>query len=292
MLIGVIALAAFAWREYSTVFAPGRNKKQIDQTAQVANQTAQQAVVVHASAEELKAVADASAAAHLAVIANRDAIDDGVNGRIECAKAMLATDKNPTAAEVAAQIMLDDAQAALGRELTDKERAFWTKLSVPLIQRQQEALAEAQRQREIAENAIAARDATQAESLGKDKLLGAQATTIEKKSGQLVTYATKNASLTAQVKQWADQEPDLWARIEALCILVVLLVGGLIWYEIHRRGVDGALKDAVSLKEAVQTEATKLGADATALHQNVDAWWESDPKGKAAFDAVKAKLRL
>jgi hypothetical protein len=283
-------LAGYAWHEYHVLFSAGRNKKGSDAAASAAVVTATNSVAVNNAMADLKAKFEDANKIHLDVIKARDAIDDGVNGRIECAKVMLATDNTPTPAEVATQIMLQDAQNAIGRPLTAKERAYWTDLALPLIKGQRDALNEAARQRQIAAKAIAARDAVQADSAQKDKIIQSQANQLTVQTGQLVASARQTENLTAKVKEWADQEPGLWARIKALCWLVAILGAVLVWYEIKRKGLGGALKDAVALCEHTKSLAVQGVNSMEEIDKRVDYWWENSPSRKL-YETAKKDLR-
>jgi len=289
--MGITALLGYAGYKGYQAIAPGRNKDKADAAAVAAVQTQSQATTVKAVADAVEVANKQSAAAHVAVVAARDAIDDGVNGRIECAKTMLATDKDPTAAEAAALIMLDDAQKALGRELTPAERTYWTKLAVPIIQKQQEALAEAQKQREIAAKAIAVRDAVQEESAKKDVVMIAQGSTIKEQAGKLVVSATRSAKLNNEIKAWADDSLSAWQRVQALgCSVGILaVVAGLIL--IKCVGFRTALHDAVGLAEHIKDTAIEGGHDAAAMAASIKTWWGGDKNEKVVADITTNILR-
>jgi hypothetical protein len=284
------AVVAWGYHEYKTVFAPGRDKKQINSAASSSVATYANSVVVDNEASSLRVKLDEANKAHVLVIKSRDDIDDGVNGRIECARTMLGTDKTPTPAEVAAQIILQDAQQAIGRPLTDKEKTYWTNLAMPLIKGQQDALNEEQKQREIAAKAIAVRDAVQADSEKKDNIIQSQVAQLKDQTGKLVDSAKKTEILTSKVKEWADNEPGLWTRIKALGWLAGILSVLVVWYEIKRRGITGAVKDAVALTEHVKTIAVNAGHDPVELDKKVNDWWDGS-SAKKLYDKTKEELR-
>lgn len=280
LVVGFVAVQAYR------VFAPGRNTKKADQVATSAATVQAQTVTVDQQAQAVKQAVDAATDAHKAVVAARDAIDDGVNGRIESAKTMLATDKEPTAAEVAAQIMLDDAQAALGRKLSDADRAYWTKLAIPLIQRQQDALAEAAKQREIAAQAIATRDAVQAESSKKDAVITTQAKELTARTHKATETARVNVKLANQNKAWADDAESWQDRLKAAGWLIVALVAVAAFIAWRLLGSVRFGQDMVALQAHTESIAVEAGHDAGALAAKVKEWWAGD-KNEAKAQAIK-----
>lgn len=287
--IAVVMVLSFVAYQGYRIIAPGRNTKKADQVAASAATAQAQTVTVDQQAQAVKVAVDAATEAHKAVVAARDAIDDGVNGRIESARAMLATDKEPTAAETAALIMLSDAQTALGRKLTDAEKAYWTKLAIPLIERQQAALAEAQKQREIAANAIAVRDAVQAESAKKDTIITTQASALTVETKKSVETARVNTKLANQNKAWADDAETLGDRIKALGWLSVTLAVLAAGVAIKLLGWKRFSEDMVALQAHTETLAVAAGHDANDLGGKIKDWWAGD-KNEAKVQAVKTQV--
>ena len=107
----------------------------------------------------------------------------------------------------------------------------------------------------------------------------------------LKTEAVKSATLTAAVKSWADKEPGLWMRIKALGGLLAVAVILLIIYEIHRRGVDGTLKDSVALGEHLKAGLVAVTNDAPAVEAKIATWWGDAKADAAKLEAVKQTLR-
>ena len=292
--IGVILLAGYAWHQYSTVFAPGRDKKKADAAAAAAVVAQQQAVVIKDDAAAVKAAVAQSTADHVAVIAKRDVIDQNSEGFSYAAHSVLLAEPNPTPGVKLATTLTDSAYAALGANLSPEQKAVWDSM---LAAHKDDKAAIAARDAKISQmtaDAIAmygSLEATQAHAKASDEHSTVLAGQLAVKTTELVKTTGLAATLTGQVKAWADKEPDWIARIKALGILCGLLAVGLIWYEIRRRGLAGALTDAVALKEHVQATAVTLGADATKLEQSAAGWWGDATKDLAKFNAVKAKLR-
>ena len=292
--IGIILLAGFAYREYATVFAPGRNKKKADAAASAAVVANQQAVVVKDDAAAVKAAVDESAKDHAAVIAKRDAVDDNAKGFSYAAHAVLVAEANPTPGVQLATTLTDSAYLALGANLSPQQKAVWDSMLATNKADKAAIAARDARIEQMTADAVtmyATIEATQAHAKASDEHSTVLASQLAVKTKELVKTTGLAATLTGQVKAWADKEPDWIARIKALGILCALLVVGLVWYEIRRRGLTGAVADAVALKEHVQTTAVAVGADATKLEQSVKDWWGDATKDLAKFNAVKAKLR-
>jgi len=291
-LLAVIALAAFAYHEYSTLLAPGRNKAVAEQSAAVAAQASSQAATVKLGADEVHAAVAAAAAEHAAVLAKRDAIDQNAAGFIEGARQAIAADPSPSDADQVAATLLDSATAAIGQPLTTEQRAVWSKTVAGLIAKN---VAQQARIAQMTTDAVAMRaslGAEQAHSKASDDHI----TTL---SGQLATTAkdltattAKAADLTASNQAWADKEPDNVARFHALLWLLALAAGALLWYEIKRRGLTGLRDDAVAFSDKAVVAATATGDEAARLKTELAAWWADDPKAKQLYDAAKAKLRL
>ena len=290
--IAGLALAAFGYHEYATLFAPGRNKAKSDQAATAAALTSTQAVTVSAGADAVKVAVDRVTVEHAAVIAKRDAINLNVAGFIEGARQAVAADPNPSDADLVAAALLDSATAAIGQPLTIEQRAVWTKTVSALISKNAEAKARIAKMTLDAAALRASLDATQAHAKAADAQAATLADQVAANAKELTASAVKTAGLTADIKKWADNEPNMLARIKALGGLAAVLLIGLVWYEIKRRGLTGAVHDAVALKEHIQTTAATLGADAEKLKQSAETWWADAPKDKTVFDKLKSDLRL
>jgi len=291
-LLAVIALAAFAYHEYSTLLAPGRNKAVAEQSAAVAAQASSQAATVKLGADEVHAAVAAAAAEHAAVLAKRYAIDQNAAGFIEGARQAIAAGPSPSDADQVAATLLDSATAAIGQPLTTEQRAVWSKTVAGLIAKNAAAQARIAQMTTDAAAMRASLGAEQAHAKASDDHI----TTL---SGQLATTAkdltattAKTADLTAANKAWADKEPDITARIHALLWLLALAGALLVWYEIKRRGLTGLRDDAVAFSDKAVVAATATGDEAARLKTELAAWWADDPKAKQLYDAAKAKLRL
>jgi len=290
-IVGGLGAGAFCVHEYKTLFASGRNKKGADTAAAAAQSTQTQAVVVKDSAADVAAAVAKSTSEHAAVIATRDAIDQNAAGFIEGAKDAVKSDAAPTQAEIIALVMLDSASDSLGCPLTPKQRKMWMDTVGGLIAKNAYTEEQLAKQTEDAKALRAGLDATQAHAKAADDTSMALTVQLSAKATELVREAKKSSDLAADNKKWADNEPGLWAKIKALCWLLGIAVALLVWYEIKRKGLTGALQDAVALKEHTHTVAVALGADATKLKEETEKWWDGDPKAKAIFEAVKTDLR-
>lgn len=288
----VVGLVSFGVYEYKTVFAPGRNKAKTDQAAVAAAATAQQAAAVNGDAAAVKVAVAQATADHAVVIAKRDEIDRNAAGFIEGARQAISANPEPSDADIVAIGLLDSATASLGQPLTAEQKAVWTKTVSALIAKNAAAQAKIAQMTTDAAALRASLNATQEHAKASDAQAQTLSAQLAANAKELTATATQAATLTADVKRWADKEPDMWARLKAALVLVVLLIGGIAWYEIKRKGLSGALQDAVALKEHVETTAAKLGADAQALKQSADEWWADDPKARRIFEDAKAKLRL
>jgi len=287
-LVGGLGVGAFCVHEYNTLFASGRNKKGADTAATAAQTTQTQSVVVKDSAADVAAAVAKSTSEHAAVIATRDAIDQNAAGFIEGAKDAVKSDAAPTQAEIIALVMLDSASDSLGCPLTPKQRKMWMDTVGGLIAKNAYTEEQLAKQTEDAKALRAGLDATQAHAKAADDTSMALTVQLSAKATELVREAKKSSDLAADNKKWADNGP---AKINALCWLLCIAVALLVWYEIKRKGLTGALQDAVALKEHTHTVAVALGADATKLKEETEKWWDGDPKAKAIFEAVKTDLR-
>lgn len=292
VLLAVLALGAWGYHEYTTVFAPGRNKAKADQAAAVAATSGQQATNLQQGAGAVQTAVETVKSDHAREIAGRDAADKAAGENLAMIKAALESELAPTPAEIVALGYADAAEIAIGQRFTAEQRAAYVKRVAPLIK----DLSLAKEAIALAKLDAAAKDAAITElrerSVASESTATAATNNLKAEADAHVATAGKAAELTASNKAWADHEPDMLARIKALGGLVLVLVIGLVWYEIHRRGLAGAVQDAVALKEHVVATAVTLGADAEKLKQSTETWWADDPKAKRLFDAAKAKLRL
>lgn len=295
VLIAAIALGAVVVYEWNTLFAGGRNKSVADKTAAAATQTSQQAAVVAITAKDLQKAVNAAVSAAVAEEKNHQAIEANAAGFSYAANTALLSESNPSPRVQLATKLTDSAFKALGAKLPPEQKMIWDAL---LAARDDDKAAIAARDAKITAMTIDAvrvagtLDATVARATQAEATVKTQSATIVTQTTDLKTEAVKSAALAEQNKSWADREPGLWARIKALCVLSVLLVIGLVAYEIHRRGITGALKDAVALAEHTKAIAVAAGADAPAVEAKIAGWWGDAHKDLADFNAVKSKLRL
>lgn len=286
------ALAAFGYHEYSTIFAPGRNKKGADAAAVASAETDAQAKVASERAAAVAAAIEKARGEHAASEAKHDAVDAAASGFVAGATIALQADPSPTPAEQAALALLGSASSTLGQPLTPDQRAMWVRTVGGLIAQNAEAKAALAAQTSAAIALRASLDATVKHAAASDAHASELAGQLEETNAALAATAAHAADLTSQAKAWADHEPDLLARIKALGGLIGVMLIGLVWYEIKRKGLTGALHDAVALKEHVQMQASALGADPEKLKAAAETWWADDPKAKTFFDKTKCALRL
>ena len=292
VVIAAIAFVAVVGYEWNTVFANGRNKSVADKTAAAADKASIQAAQAKVQADAVAVAVAQAQADHAKAEAIHIAVDSAASGFVEGATIALQSEIAPTPAELAASALLESASSTLGQPLTAAQRAVWVKTVGELIAQNAKARADLAVQTAAAVALRASLDATTAHAQASDANAASLAGQLDKTNTTLAATTAKSATLAEANKSWADRELGLWARIKALCWLVGLLVVGLVAYEIHRRGVTGALKDAVALKEHIQTAAVTVGADATALKATVEGWWGEAKTDRAKFEAVKQKLRL
>lgn len=299
VVIAAIALAVYAWHEYSTLFASGRNRKGADTAAVTSAQSSQQATSIAHDAGVTQAAVEDLKKAHAQEIAGRDQADSAAAGDMEIVKAALQTDKNPTAAEIIAIGYAEAAETALGVKFTDEQKAAYVKTVLPLLQDKQAALAAVEEEKTKNAALAAANVELRSRSTAAEGTATTAVANLKQEAIAHASTAARAAALDAANKKWADGEPDWFARLEALGVLIGILIVVIAAYEIHRRGLLGALEkgknalhDAVAVKEHIQTRAIEFGADATKLKTEAETWWADDPAGKAAFEAEKAKLRL
>jgi hypothetical protein len=285
-------LAAFGYHEYQTLFAPGRDKKGVDAAAVAVDTTAAQAKVAKDQAAAVAAAVAQAQADHSAVMATRDSIDQNAAGFVEGAKDAIKSDSPQTQPEIIALVMLDSASDVLGQQLTLKQRKVWMDTVGNLIAKNADSEAQLAAQTAAAVALRASLDATTAHAVASDAHATQLAGQLQQTNASLDASAAHSADLTGQVKAWADNEPGLWARIKALGGLCAVLVVGLIWYEVHRRGITGTLNDAVKLGDDLKTDLVTATKDAPAVEAKIAGWWGDAVKDKAKFEAVKQTLRL
>jgi hypothetical protein len=291
-VVGGLGAGAFCVHEYKTLFASGRNKKGADTAAAAAQTTQAQAVIVKDSAADVAYAVAKSTAEHAVVIATRDAIDQNAAGFIEGAKDAVQSDPTPTQAEIIALVMLDSASDSLGQPLTLKQKKAWMETVGGLIAKNADTEAKLAKQTSDAIALRASLDATQAHAKAADDTSVALTAQLSAKATELVNEAKKSSDLAAKNKEWADNEPSLWARIKALCWLLGIAVAGLVYYEIKRKGLTGTLHDAVALAEHTKTIAVTATNDAPAIEAKIDAWWGDAKADAKKIEAVKQTLRL
>jgi hypothetical protein len=284
-------LAAGGWLVHK-VFQPGRNKEVAVQAAQAA---AVADALARAEKDKVEAVAAATAKAqeqHARERALQNQIAANASGFVEGAKIALQTNPAPTHAEVVAIGLLESAGTALGQPLTAQQREVWTRTVAGLIARNAEAEAQVQRLTQEAATARAALGEVRARADAADKNVSALTKQLSEHTDKLVESTVKAADLTAQNKQWADGEQNLWGRMKALIILAALLATVLIFLSLKYRGVSSTVKDAVALGEHVKGLAVKAGHGAKELEDEIQTWWEGDKNAAAKYDKTKSQLRI
>ena len=285
-------LAVFGYHEYRTLFAAGRDKAQIQQAAAAANATAQQADVAKAQAAAVAAAVAQAQADHSAVITGHVSVEKAASGFVEGAKIALTSDPVSTPAGQAALALLESASSTLGQPLTPEQKAVWVKTVGGLIAQNAQARADLAAQTAAAVALRASLDTETEHAVASDAHATQLAGQLQQTNSTLATTAAHAATLTEQVKAWANNEPNLWARIKALGGLCSVLAIGLVCYEIHRRGITGTLHDAVALGENLKAGLVTATNDAPAVEAKIATWWGDAKADAAKLEAVKQKLRL
>jgi hypothetical protein len=297
--IAALAIGAFGIHEYKTVFAPGRNKDGADKAAVAAAVTQAKAEAAKETAAKVVQAVAAVKATHAAEISNRDKIDSNAAGFAEAAKIAIQSDTILTPAEITALGLLDASTQALGQPFTAEQKAFWVKTVGGLLKKDAEAQAKiAEMQRQAAAD-LSAKAELSSRALAAENT----ATTLTRQNSEqaktLAASAAESATLTGEVKAWADREPSWQARIKALIYLVIIVAIIALYILIKLFGVQGAkskieegLKDTVGLVEHVKGIAVQSGHDAAALEKRVEDWYEGDTDAKALYADAKKALRL
>ena len=290
--LGIAALVAFGVHEYGVLTSPDRNKKGADAAAFAAALTETQAKAAVAQAQAVKVAVAQAQTDHAAVVDTYVSIEKSASGFVEGAKIALASDPVTTPSGQAALALLESASATLGQPLTYEQRQVWISTVGGLIAQNAKAREDLAAQTAAAVALRASLAATTAHAEASDAHATVLAGQLATTNTVLAATATKAATLTEQVKAWADNEPNLWARIKALGGLCVVLAIGLVCYEIHRRGITGTLKDSVALGEHLKAGLVTATNDAPAVEAKIATWWGEAKADAAKLEAVKQHLRL
>jgi hypothetical protein len=284
-------LAAGGWLVHK-VMEPGRNKKVAIEAAQAA---AVADALARAEKDKVEAVAAATAKAqeqHARERALQNQIAANASGFVEGAKMALQTNPVPTHAEIVAIGLLESAGTALGQPLTPQQREVWTRTVAGLISRNAEAEAQVRKLTQEAATARAALGEVRARADAADRNVSQLTKELSEHTSKLVESTEKAADLTAQNKQWATGEQNLWGRLKALALLAAFLAVILIFLSLKYRGVSSTAKDAVALGEHIKQLAAKAGHGAKELEDEIHTWWEGDTKAETKYAKTKSQLRI
>ena len=293
--IGGAAAVGYVIHEYGVLTSPGRNKKGADASATSSANTANQAVVVYATAQDVQKAVDTAVAAVKTDLDTHNKMEANAAGFSYAAKGVLSKEKNPSARVQLATTLSDSAFQSLGAKLAPDQKALWDAI---IADRDEDKATIAARDATISSMTVSAAavagslDATEARAKAAEATAQVLTTVSVTQAKELKESAKESASLSSQVKAWADREPDFIMKIKALGVLLALAAGLLIWYEIHRRGVDGTLKDAVALKEHLKSALVTATNDAPAVEAKIATWWGGAKADEAKVEAVVQKLRL
>jgi type II secretory pathway pseudopilin PulG len=289
-----IALAVLAGVGYlyMSVFAPGRNKKVADKTEVATAQAQQQAIEAKKEADAMKLAAADAAAAHAKEIALRDQMDRNAAAFSAQAKAILASDPNPSEYTIVAIGLLDSVETSLGIQFTLEQRKAFMDRVVPLLKHNAEVESQLAAEKARSAALAAGKDAEHAHALASDAHANELAGQLSNTSATLVTTSGKAASLAASNAAWANNEQTWIGRAKAAGALLLLLLIAIFAISWRLRGKDKTLGDTVALIEQMKGWVAAGVKDVGELKAKMKEWNGGDTAHENAISKIKTELRL